>query len=151
VVNWTGILAQGAATQDRVRDISVSFDDRQYAVGADWVNILLLVALALVILGVALEWMRRHRRAPELRDPRELFAEALASLGLNAADKSVLERLAGEMQIDNPLTLLLDPAQFRDATERWLWRVNPQEEGVLRRQLARIRHQAFAAQDAAVQ
>ncbi len=150
MVSLAVILAQGEATKDHVRDISVSFDDRQYAVGADWVNILLLLTLAIIILGVALEWLRRHRRAQVQRDPRELFAEALESLGLNAADRSVLERLAGEMQIDEPLTLLLDANRFREATERWLWRVNPREEGVLRRQLARIRHQAFAAHEAGV-
>jgi len=63
--------------------------------------------------------MRRARERPEPKRARRLFRDLMVRLQLSVPDCELLRRMADELQLAQPVVLLLCPELFAELSRRW--------------------------------
>ena len=150
-MTWHGLLAEVGHSSARVRGISRSFGATRSSGGQEWLLYVLLGLVVVLIITVAVHWLRQRRREREVRRPEQLFQEALASLKMSPEDTSLLLRMVRELKVPQPTALLLNPEQFQQAVEQWVTRAGPERADSWRQRLMRIGERAFSGQTSVVQ
>jgi hypothetical protein len=88
------------------------------------VIIVLILLVPLVLLAVIRSFQKRTQR-PETDDPGQLFGELLRDAGFLPRERRLLERIAAELHLAQPVTLLLSPVLFREQAQAWQAQVVP--------------------------
>ena len=78
------------------------------------------IAIFVVILHFILYYQKRVEQTPQLRRPDKLFREVTRLLGLTSQHRAVLSRIAGDLKMRSPTSMLLSPASFSAASQQWL-------------------------------
>lgn len=89
--------------------------------GSPWGELIAVVlGLVACLLLLALGYHVHHTvRRREHDHPGRLFGALVAGLGLTAAQRQVLRRMAHDLRLEHPAVLLLSPRLWRDHTARW--------------------------------
>ena len=135
------VLAQQSG--GRVRGIRDSFGQPPTHSGplSDWVLIALIGAVALLLLFA---WVQSRGLSVTVRNSRQLFDESLRALGLTAEEKATMKRLAREMRLSHPTSLLLSVQDFDGTANAWIERHPTRDRERLVRKLHFIRSRAFS-------
>ncbi len=105
------VLPEGYGGLSRASDVfRPEFFDSSRLFDFRW---LLLVALLVLLAGVALWLYRLHRRKVLTTGPMGLFHRTANELGLGLTEQWLLYRVATQQGLPTPLTLLLSPATLR--------------------------------------
>ena len=137
-MTWYALLAEAGHSSARVRGISRSFGTTRSAGGQEWLLYVLMGLVVMLLVAVAVHWLRQRRREQQVRRPEQLFQEALVSLGIGPEDAALLRRMVRELNVPQPTALLLNPEQYQQAVERWVTRAGPERADSWRRRLLRI-------------
>jgi hypothetical protein len=83
-----------------------------------------LIVLAFFVVVALLIWYFSRREAiaaegVQRGDPRRLFRDLLRRLSLSASQRRWLNRVAEDLRLAHPATLLLSPALFQHYTQTW--------------------------------
>jgi len=88
-----------------------------------WIGVV-VVAAAILILFVLLHFIMYYEKRsgdPQLaRSPHKLFRDLLSFLQLGHSQKELLKRIAKDLQLQSPSTMLLSPGRFVEHSKRWL-------------------------------
>ncbi len=84
---------------------------------------LLLALLGLLLLGVVvvlLHWIQRRAQPHDIDSPARLFRQLVRRLGLSPPQRTLLRRMARDLQLPHPTVLLLGRRLFDLHSHRWL-------------------------------
>lgn len=114
---WLIAQAQLAPPQERLRGIQDRFNEGGSA--SEILMVIGIIVAVFVVMWVAVRLGNRHARHKET-NPRELFGEILAGLSLTMSQRELIERIARDLHLPNPTTLLLSPRTFQRYADQWM-------------------------------
>lgn len=94
----------------------------RFARGGSWseFGFAVLVLVVLMALLVVVHRIQQRRASDSLEnDPAKLFRVMLRRLGLGVLQRDLLRRMARDLELEHPTTLLLSPTIFRRHALRW--------------------------------
>lgn len=94
---------------------------RQFSRGAGWDEFVLPLVgfVALVGLLAVLFQLQKRRQQVDVDNPRKLYRRLVHRLGLSAAQRDLLYRMASDLHLPNPSVLLLERRVFENQARRW--------------------------------
>lgn len=116
---WLILAELGRA--ERLRAIREGFTSKSEAGSGVYTGLLIVVALGVVAI-VVLALLHRFAEGTGKSSggtPNSLFREVLRELPLGFQDKALLRRMAGDMQLANPTTVLLTPGLFEQCLQEY--------------------------------
>lgn len=127
----------------RVSGIRNSFGRNPTQSGSlsDWLLYALIGAVSLLLLFA---WAQSRGMSIPMRKSRQLFDESLRGLGLTGEEKALMKRLAREMRLSHPTSLLLSVQDFDGTANAWIERYPSSDRERLARKLDFIRNRAFS-------
>lgn len=94
----------------------------RFARGGSWTEFLGAMLAIGVILGLLILVQRRQNRRARghiENDPGKLFRTVLGQLGLGVVSRDILRRMARDLELEHPTTLIMSPDIFRYSLVRW--------------------------------
>jgi hypothetical protein len=84
-----------------------------------------LIVLGLLLAGmIALIAVNRWQKSREDEvaedSPKKLYRDLLRELGVGVVRRDIMLRMARELRVDHPATLLMGPRVFRNHARKWL-------------------------------
>lgn len=83
----------------------------------------ILAVIAILAVGIFIAWgtsrLQARARQPKRAHPMRLYLKLLRRLGLSMAEQWRLWRLARALQLQHPTCLLISPAEFDEAVQRY--------------------------------
>jgi hypothetical protein len=95
---------------------------QRFSRGGDWDELIVVAAgfVALFALLVVFCSLQRRRQRTDSDCPRKLYRRLVQQLGLSAPQRRLLHRMAADLELPNPTTLLLSPGVFKTHAKQWL-------------------------------
>ncbi len=109
-------LAQ-TSTLERWEALQRGFN-RSGAVAEALLLLCVVAAMLSVVLFVYTRYKRRH--ALDFNDPRKLYRTILQKLDLSVPQRDLLRRMASDLELAHPTSLLLGRSVFESYAGRWL-------------------------------
>ena len=111
---WSGLVIALTRSQQAVRDY-LQKGGSVLAVLLTISGLLAVVVLIGLVSHVVQVWKQKARRD----DPRQLYGELLKSVNLLPSQRHMLDRVAQDLHIQNPSTMLLSAELFDQRLARW--------------------------------
>lgn len=94
---------------------------RQFSRGAGWDELALPLVGSVVLVGLlaVLFQLQKRRQQMDVDDPRKLYRRLVQRLGLSAAQRDLLYRMASDLHLPNPSVLILGRRVFDNQAQRW--------------------------------
>ena len=114
---WLISQVQQAPPQERLRGIQDRFN--QGGSAAEMLLVIGVIFGAFVLMYIAVRLGNRRARHKQT-NPQDLFGEMIAGLSLTASQRDLLERIARELHLPNPTSMLISPRTFQRYADQWM-------------------------------